>query len=95
MCWPRKANQEGTGHRGGEEAVPVVDEPETAIQAEGGLRIGGRAADPQRIAEAGRVLGGGDGGGHCVDGGRCRSSEAGVLLGMKERLGCRRCRTRR
>jgi len=69
----QEANQKGIGHHGGDEAVSVVDEHETAVQAEIWLRIGGRTVGTEWTAEAGRVFGGDrdSGSGRCDDGGSC------------------------
>ena len=70
----KKRMKKELGITDGDEAVPVVDEHEAAVQAEDRLRIGGRAADSEWTAEAGRVLGGGHCGGNAArgDGGCAR-----------------------
>ena len=55
----QEAAQEGTRHHGRLEAVSGLDQRQAAVQAEDQLRVGGWAADSERLAKTGRVFGAG------------------------------------
>jgi len=53
----KEADQEGTRNHRRLETIPVVDEYQTAGEAESRLRVGGGAVGSEWTAEAGRVFG--------------------------------------